>query len=144
MLLALLFVLLAAGILNDLPGLTSCVIGLVSLILLGCELRVLYHWTMCTRHPYLVSLDFYAIPIFHILIFTFTCSCRYGNRPSVEESYAWLGSYLSAISNMFLLYCLLYFVKCAILFLWSQYSRLPLISQCYTLCCVTVMTNTRL
>ena len=29
-------------------------IGLVSLILLGCELRVLYHCTMCTRHPDLV------------------------------------------------------------------------------------------
>ena len=45
----------------------------MSLILLGCELRVLYHCTMCTRHPDLVSLDFYAIPIFHILMFTFTC-----------------------------------------------------------------------
>ena len=43
-------------------------IGLVSLILLGCELLVLYHCTMCTRHPDLVSLDFDAIPIFHILI----------------------------------------------------------------------------
>ena len=41
-------------------------IGLVSLILLGWELRVLYHCTMCTRYPDLVSL-FYAIPIFHIL-----------------------------------------------------------------------------
>ena len=44
--------------------------GLVSLILLGCELRVLYHCTMCTRHSDLVSLGFYgfyAIPIFHIL-----------------------------------------------------------------------------
>ena len=38
-------------------------IGLVSLILLGWELRVLYHCTMCTRHPDLVSLDFYPIPI---------------------------------------------------------------------------------
>ena len=38
-------------------------IGLVSLILLGWELRVL-HCTMCTRHPDHVSLDFYAIPIF--------------------------------------------------------------------------------
>ena len=36
---------------------------LVSLILLGWELRVLYHCTMYTRHPDLVSLDFYAIPI---------------------------------------------------------------------------------
>ena len=43
-------------------------IGLVSLILLGWELRVLYHCTMCTRHSDLVTLDFYAIPIFHILI----------------------------------------------------------------------------
>ena len=25
---------------------------------------MLYHCTMCTRHPDLVSLDFYAIPIF--------------------------------------------------------------------------------
>ena len=45
--------------------------GLVSLIFLGCELRILYHCTMCTRHPDLVSLDFYAIPIFHILLFSF-------------------------------------------------------------------------
>ena len=37
--------------------------GLVSLILLGWELRVLYHSTMCTRHSDLVS---FAIPIFHI------------------------------------------------------------------------------
>ena len=28
----------------------------------------LYHSTMCTRHPDLVSFDFYAIPIFHIII----------------------------------------------------------------------------
>ena len=27
-------------------------------------LGVLYHCTMCTRHPNPVSLDFYAIPIF--------------------------------------------------------------------------------
>ena len=68
LLLALLLVLLATGILNNLPGLTSCRrcdnIGLGSLILLGWELRVLYHCTTCTRHPDLVSLDFYAIPIF--------------------------------------------------------------------------------
>ena len=32
----------------------------------GCELRILHHCTMCTRHPDLVTLDFYAIPIFHI------------------------------------------------------------------------------
>ena len=37
-------------------------IGLVSLILLGWELHVLYHSTMCTRHPDLVSFAFYAIP----------------------------------------------------------------------------------
>ena len=43
-------------------------IGLVSLILLGWELHVLYHCTMCTRHPNLVSFAVYAIPIFHILI----------------------------------------------------------------------------
>ena len=56
LLLALLFVLLATGILNDLPGLTSCRcdnIGLVSLILLGWELHVLYH----------------CIPILSLLIF---------------------------------------------------------------------------
>ena len=45
-----------------------------SLILLGWELHVLYHCTMCTRHPDLVSLDFYAIPTFHynlhLLVFT--------------------------------------------------------------------------
>ena len=39
-------------------------IGLVLLILWGLELRVLYHCTMCTRHPNLVSLDFYAIHIY--------------------------------------------------------------------------------
>ena len=49
-------------------------IGLVSLILLGWELRVLYHCTMCTRHPDLVSFAFYAIPTFHIIIFIL-CSC---------------------------------------------------------------------
>ena len=44
-------------------------IGLVSLILLDCELRVLYRCAICIRHPDLVSLDFYAIPIIiHILI----------------------------------------------------------------------------
>ena len=46
LLLALLLVLLATGILNDLPGLTSCRCDLVSLILLGWELRVLYHCTI--------------------------------------------------------------------------------------------------
>ena len=39
-------------------------VGLVSLILLGCELRVLYHCTACTRHPDPVSLDYYVLPIF--------------------------------------------------------------------------------
>ena len=29
---------------------------------------VLYHCTMCTRHPDLVSFAFYAIPIFHIIL----------------------------------------------------------------------------
>ena len=59
-------VLLATGILNNLPGLTRHCdnTGLVLLILLGWELRVLYHCTMCTRHPDLVSLYFYAITIF--------------------------------------------------------------------------------
>ena len=43
--------------------------GLVSLILLGWEFtRVLYHCTVCTRHPDLVSFAFCAIPIFHIRI----------------------------------------------------------------------------
>ena len=49
LLLALPFVLLATGILNDLLGLKSCRcdnIGLVSLILLGWELRVLSHSTV--------------------------------------------------------------------------------------------------
>ena len=44
LLLVLLLVLLATGILNDLPGLTGCRcdnIGLLSLILLGWELHVL-------------------------------------------------------------------------------------------------------
>ena len=41
----------------------ACVVGS-----LGWELRVLYHCTMCTRHPDLVSFTFYAIPIFHIII----------------------------------------------------------------------------
>ena len=40
----------------------------MSLILLGWELRVLYHSTMSTRHPDLVSFALYAIPIFHIII----------------------------------------------------------------------------
>ena len=74
-----LLVLFATCILNNLPGLTSCCcdnIGLVSLILLGCELRVLYHCTICTRHPDLVSLDFYAIPIFHIITCIFMCSTK--------------------------------------------------------------------
>ena len=34
---------------------------------------VLYHSSMCTRHPNLVSSAFYAIPIFHIIICSFTC-----------------------------------------------------------------------
>ena len=29
---------------------------------------VLYHSSMCTRHPNLVSSAFYAIPIFHIFL----------------------------------------------------------------------------
>ena len=42
----------------------------MSLILLGWELHALYHCTMCTRHPDLVSLDFYAIPFefLHLLV----------------------------------------------------------------------------
>ena len=63
LLLALLLVLLATGILNDLLGLTSCRcdnIGLVLLILLRWELRVLYHCTMCSR---------LGIPILSLLIF---------------------------------------------------------------------------
>ena len=47
-------------------------IGLVSLIL--C---VLYHCTMCTGHPDLVSFAFYAIPIFQIIIFyLLVCICH--------------------------------------------------------------------
>ena len=30
---------------------------------------VLYYSSMCTRHPNVVSSAFYAIPIFHIIIF---------------------------------------------------------------------------
>ena len=56
-------------------------IGLVSLILLGCEIRVLYHCTMRTRHPDLVSLDFYAIPIFHILENFFSLSFSHSKTP---------------------------------------------------------------
>ena len=55
-------------------------IGLVSLILTGCELRILYHCTMtllCTRHPDLVSIDFCAIPIFHILLLLVIVCIRY-------------------------------------------------------------------
>ena len=63
-----LLVLLAKGILNDLLGLTSCHCdnrGVVLLIFLGWELRVLYHCTMCTRHPDLVSLIFMPSIHFH-------------------------------------------------------------------------------
>ena len=52
--LALLLVLFATGILNDLPRLTSCHcsnIGLVSLILLDWELRVLYVKIQFVRSP---------------------------------------------------------------------------------------------
>ena len=41
----------------------TIIIGLLSLILLGWELRVLYHCIMCTRHPDLVSLDFLMPPL---------------------------------------------------------------------------------
>ena len=54
-----------AGVLYDLPGLTCChcdSIGLVSLIPLGWELRVLHHCAMCTRHLDLVSVDFLCHP----------------------------------------------------------------------------------
>ena len=75
LLLALLLVLLATGILNDLPRLTSSRcdnIGLVSLILLGWKLRVLYHCTMCIRHLDLVSLpSLYS----HSNLKNFTCIC---------------------------------------------------------------------
>ena len=64
LLLALLLVLLATGILNDLPGLISYHCDNIGLVSLGWELRVIYRCTMCTRHPDLVCLDFYAIPIF--------------------------------------------------------------------------------
>ena len=52
-------------------GSFGATIGLVSLILLGCELN---HCTMCTRHPDLVFIDFYAVPIFHILVDFYICS----------------------------------------------------------------------
>ena len=60
-------VLLATGILNYLPVVVAIIyVELVSLnlILLGSELCVLCHCTICTRHPDLVSLDFCATPIF--------------------------------------------------------------------------------
>ena len=34
---------------------------------------VLYHCTMCTRHPDLVSFAFYAIPHYNLKNFLFTC-----------------------------------------------------------------------
>ena len=40
---------------------------------------------MCTRHPDLAFLDFYAIPVFHILIFTFTC--KINSFSGVQRSY---------------------------------------------------------
>ena len=52
-----------------LRGIAGYLIKLVSLILLGWELRVLYHCTVCTRYPDL-SLDVYAIPIFYITLYT--------------------------------------------------------------------------
>ena len=67
LLLALLFVLLAAG---NLPVFSSCCcdnIGLVLLILLGCELRVSYITVLCVRGFLILSpLIFFAIPIYHI------------------------------------------------------------------------------
>ena len=44
--------------------LRPCVIDSLGLVI-TC---VLYHSTMCMRHPDLVSFAFYAIPIFHIII----------------------------------------------------------------------------
>ena len=38
---------------------------------------VLYHSTMCTRHPDLVSFAFYAIPIFRIIIFYLLVSSHF-------------------------------------------------------------------
>ena len=48
----------------------GCLVRQYMACLMGWELRVLYHCTMCTSPPNLISLDFYAIPIFP---FTFTC-----------------------------------------------------------------------
>ena len=45
----------------------ACVVGLG----ITC---VLYHCTMCTRHPDLVSFAFCAIPIFHFIIFNLLVS----------------------------------------------------------------------
>ena len=64
LLLTLLLVLLAMGMLNDLPGLTSCHcdnIGLVSLILLGWELRVLYYHRRVAVDQTMVTLLRYVI-----------------------------------------------------------------------------------
>ena len=44
-------------------------IGLVSLILLGWELHVSYITVLCVQDIPILSLAFYAIPIFHIRIF---------------------------------------------------------------------------
>ena len=71
--LALLLVLPARGILSNLSGLIGCRgdnIGLCVVDSLGlgitCHITV---YVLCVRGiPDLVSLDFYAIPIFHILI----------------------------------------------------------------------------
>ena len=47
----------------------ACVVNSLGLRI-TCDL---YHSSMCTRHPNLVSSAFYAIPIFHIIICLISC-----------------------------------------------------------------------
>ena len=59
--------------------------GLVPLILLGWELRVC---TMCTRHPDLVSLDFYATPYIYLSPLIFNHNSKSANHigASVQQT----------------------------------------------------------
>ena len=50
---------------------------------------VSYHCT-CTRHPSLVSFAFYAIPIFYVLIFTFTSCTLQHNYKCVCTMYMYM------------------------------------------------------
>ena len=50
---------------------------------------VLYHRTMCTRHLNFASFAFHAIPIFRILIFTFTCISYIYPTDKTERESVW-------------------------------------------------------